>query len=175
MNNAIKTVIGILIVAAVLVGIFFILPGQVKYPLIQWYQNNFDDESAKVIEKGKLLTPKQLENKDNSFKVDATLGDLLDANAENVAWHCDVINRETGLYDLYGDGYKVDVQFTKQVQDDTSQHYTNEHIQIQVRAHYENGEVSFEKSSYSIAMAGYGVDEYSRKKIMEEFYKNVSK
>ena len=29
------------------------------------------------------------------------------------------------------------------------------------------------KSSYSIAVAGYGVDEYARKKIMEEFAKNV--
>ena len=173
MNNAIKTVIGILIVAAVLVGIFFILPGQVKSPLLQWYQTNFDDQAAMVIEKGKNLKPVQLEEKDPDFKVDSTLDELLRSNSTAVSWYAEALDKEAGRYILHANAYKVTVQYTKQNNDDTSQHFTNEHLELYINATIKNGEVVFEKASYGVNLKDSALDAYGRKKVMEEFEKNV--
>ena len=85
-NKVVRVILGIVIVAAVLVGGYFILPGQVKWPLTSWFQMNFDSDAAMVIEKGKLLKPTQLEDRDPDFKVDNTLDELLRSNSTGSSW-----------------------------------------------------------------------------------------
>ncbi len=173
-NKVVRVILGIVIVAAVLVGGYFILPGQVKWPLTSWFQMNFDSDAAMVIEKGKLLKPTQLEDRDPDFKVDNTLDELLRSNSTGSSWYAEVIDKETGKYVLHGHGYKVTVQYVKQNNDDTSMHYTNDHIEIYVNATIKNGEVVFEKASYGVNLKDTALDAYGRKRVMEEFAKNVN-
>ena len=53
-------------------------------------------------------------------------------------------------------------------------HYTNDHIEIYVNATIKNGEVVFEKASYGVNLKDTALDAYGRKRVMEEFAKNVN-
>ena len=48
-NKIARVVIGILIACAVIVGVYFILPGSVKNPITAWLQNTTDDNYIVIV------------------------------------------------------------------------------------------------------------------------------
>ncbi len=103
-NRITRIILGIIIALAALVGIYFILPGSVKYPLQAWFQKTFQSERYSITDTYK------------NAKVpgyDVTFGDLVDKAGDGGAWVVEVQEEsddgKSGKYYIHAYIKKVDV------------------------------------------------------------------
>lgn len=123
-NKIIRIIVGIAILAAILVGGYFILPGSVKWPLTQWYQENFDDNAKAVIDgvaAGTVPSHKGLDYKS-----------CFEAATDSPGWHAEKVLVDdvgNGSYDVFVDGYKCTVTMPSE-DNDAMKTLTNAHVRL---------------------------------------------
>lgn len=123
-NRIIRIIVGIAIIAGILVGGYFILPGSVKWPLTQWYQTNFDENAKTVMEgvwSGTLPGHKGLDYKS-----------CLETACDSPGWHVEKVVVDdvgNGSYQVYADGYKCTITMPSE-DNDAMKTLTNAHVQL---------------------------------------------
>ena len=124
-NKIGRIVLGIVIIAALLVGIYYILPGQYKNPLTASIQSATNNNYSVIVDKVKASTiPKHK---------GVTYDSALNAKTRNLAWTIKKVNVDDagdGLYDVYADGYKCTVTFENEATSDSMITQTNAHVRI---------------------------------------------
>ena len=104
-NRLVRIILGIVIGIAALVGIFFVLPGNLKNPMIEFWQKTFQKDSYAVAE---------YYQKQKVPKNDITFGEMI-ANCSNgsSAWVVETLaesdDKTTGQYTIHAYVYKVDI------------------------------------------------------------------
>ena len=126
MGNKIgRIVLGIIIIAGILVGGYYLLPGQVKNPITEKLQDMTDDNYAVVTGAVKAATiPK---NKGVTFE------SAMLKKTEHPAWTIKKISVDdagNGSYDVYADGYKCTVSMENETNDTGMVTFTNAHVQL---------------------------------------------
>ncbi len=123
-NKIGRIVLGIVIVCAIIVGVYFVLPGSVKNPLTAWIQNETDSNYAPIVDALKGATiPK---NKGVTFDSKVS---IMDGNAWTIK-KIDVDDAGNGTYDVYADGYKVTVSMENETNDTGMVTFTNAHVRL---------------------------------------------
>ncbi len=117
-NKIIKGVIAVIIIAAVLVGVYFVMPGQVKFKINQFYQENFDDNAAKYITEYKAM---------KIPGTDVTFDKAFENKAKNHSWYVEEVV-EGIQYKVHLNGYKMDIVYLQE-DGSNSQHFTNTHAE----------------------------------------------
>ena len=156
-NRIVRVVLGIIIGIAALVGIYLILPGNLKYPMQEWFQKTFQSSAYEVSEHYmKTKVPKQ----------DITFGDMI-ANCSNgsSAWVCEVLSesedKSTGLYTLHAYAYKVDVSMEHENGQENLQSYSQAGVEITFEVE-KKGKDNFVTRAYNV---------YIDEQYMNDFYK----
>jgi len=156
-NRVVRIVLGIIIVIAALVGIYLILPGNLKYPLQEWFQKTFQKDTYAVSE---YYMKTKVPNHDITF------GDMI-ANCSNgsSAWVCEVLteseDKSTGKYTVHAYAYKVDVAMEHENGQENLQSYSQ--AEVEVRFDVEK------KSDGKFVTRSYNV--YVDEQFMNDFYK----
>lgn len=123
-NKIARVVIGIVVACAVLVGVYFILPGSVKNPITAWLQNTTDDNYIVVVTA--LQNAKVPKHKKVSYQ------QMMESATENSAWTIEKVNVNDagdGSYLVYADGYKCTVAMENEVADNMITQ-SNAHVRI---------------------------------------------
>ncbi|HBZ02665.1 MAG TPA: hypothetical protein DEO83_02480 [Lachnospiraceae bacterium] len=124
-NKIGRIVLGIIIIVGILVGGYFLLPGQVKNPLTAKLQDMTDANYAVITGAVKNATiPK---NKGVTFDSAMT------NKTEHPAWTIKKISVDdagNGSYDVYADGYKCTVSMENETNDTGMVTFTNAHVQL---------------------------------------------
>lgn len=161
-NKIIRVVVGIVIAIGLLIGIYFILPGQYKWPITEAIQESTNDQYLNMI---------------NTYKAakvpntDVTFDQLLTTNCSNPAWHVEKVV-EGVSYQVIATGYKVDVQYVKELDPNSSIHYTNTSMKIVFDVTVkEDG--SFKTNGYSVAYGDAVQDDYGKKASLAKLAENV--
>lgn len=125
-NKIGRIVLGIVILAAVVVGVYFILPGQVKNPLTAMLQSNFDGDNYTPITDA-------LKNATIPKNKGVTFDSAMMSRTEHPAWtikKIEVDDAGNGTYDVYADGYKCTVSMENETNDTGMVTFTNAHVQL---------------------------------------------
>ncbi len=117
-NKIVKGILAVIIVAAILVGIYFALPGSIKYSINEFYQTNFDEKSEKLIKEYKSMKAPGTEK---------TFEQIMAAKCKSHNWYVETIVKDS-TYKVHLNGYKVDVIYPKE-DGSNNQHFTNTHIE----------------------------------------------
>ena len=125
-NGAVRVVIGILIGCAILVGAYFILPGNLKNPITAFLEKTFEgDKYTTVIDPIKECTvPKHKK---------VTLDAAMQAATKNAVWtykKTAVDKAGNGSYEVYCDGYKCTVSLENDQTADSMITHTNAHVRL---------------------------------------------
>ena len=149
-NKVLKVLLGIVIVAGICVGIFFALPASVKYNLVQFYQETFKKDEAKVMhETQKLMVP----------GTQVTFKRMLEANFKSTNWHVETL-AEGSSYVVKGGGYKGDISYPKE--DGTNNyHHTNCSVMYIFTVDI-NADGSQKVRNWSLEIDGILVSEYEK-------------
>ena len=158
-NRVIRIVLGIIIGLAALVGIYLVLPGNMKNPLIEFFQKTFQKGAYAVSEYYmQQQVPKQ----------DITFGDMIANCGDGSAWVTDVLQEaedgSTGQYEVHAYAYKVDVAMDQENGQENLKNYTQVPVEVrfQVKKVSENGESKYVTTSYAV---------YIEEEFMNDFYK----
>ena len=124
-NKIGRIVLGIVILCAIAVGVYYILPGSIKNPLTASLQNMTDDNYAIIVDQVKATTiPK---NKGVTYE------NAFINKTEHPAWTIKKISVDdagNGAYDVYVDGYKCTVSMENETNDTGMVTQTNAHVQF---------------------------------------------
>ena len=124
-NKIGRIVLGIIIIAGILVGGYFLLPGQVKNPLTAMLQDMTDANYAVIT--GALKSATIPKNKGVTFE------NAMINKTEHPAWTIKKISVDdagNGSYDVYADGYKCTVSMENETNDTGMVTFTNAHVQL---------------------------------------------
>lgn len=125
-NKIFRVVIGILVIAGVIYGIYFILPGQYKGPIRQAIQEMIDSDAKKLADE--YRNAKVPKNDGVTFEKM-----MLSASA-SPSWYVKTISEQadkvTGEYEVSVDGYKVTLEMPHENGQTNKQVYTNAHVKI---------------------------------------------
>jgi hypothetical protein len=130
-TKVVRWIIGILIGCAVLVGIYFILPGQYHYRIKEFIQKNTNRTYKEIVREMKTKMVPGYENR--------TFGDLMSKGTEASAWTVSTLTADksgNGTYQVYADGYKVDLDIEHAVNDDTNKSYSRAHVRLVFNIEY---------------------------------------
>ena len=122
-NKVSRVIIGIIVVVGLLIGIYFILPGQVKMPLKETIQSitmKFSEDVTRTLKNATVPN--------NS----TTFGSMM-ARYKGSAWTIgdktvDAIGNGTMV--VYADCFKCTVKMENQMTDDNSITHTNAHVRL---------------------------------------------
>lgn len=158
-NRVIRIVLGIVIALAALVGIYLVLPGNMKNPLIEFFQKTFQKNTYAVSEYYmKQQVPKQ----------DITFGDMIANCGDGSAWVTDVLQESedgsTGQYEVHAWAYKVDVGMDQENGQENLKNYTQATVEVRfnVKKIVEEGQSKYVTTSYNV---------YVEEDFMDDFYK----
>ena len=140
-----RFVIGIIIIAAVVVGIYFVLPGQYKNPITAVLQSATDSNYDTIVNtlKGSTI-PK---NKDVTFDK------AMIAGTANPAWTIEKVSVDdagNGTYKVYADGYKCTVTFENETNSDGMVTHTNAHIRLIFDVTKNGNEITIDKKTVTV-------------------------
>ena len=161
-NRVVRIVLGIVIGIAALVGIYLILPGNLKNPLLEFFQKTFQKDTYAVSEYYmKQQVPKQ----------DITFGDMIANCGDGSAWVTDVLQESedgsTGQYEVHAYAYKVDVAMDQENGQENLKNYTQATVEVrfQVKKVVEEGQSKYVTTGYNV---------YVEEDFMDDFYKTQS-
>jgi len=126
-----RVIIGIIIGCALLVGIYFILPGKYHYRIKEFLQGMFNKNYKAVCRELKTKTVPGYPN--------VTFDTLMKKGTEGSAWTADelaVDKAGNGTYQVYADGYNVDLDLEHVMNDDTTQSYSRAHVRLVFNVDY---------------------------------------
>lgn len=125
-NKIGRILLGIIILAAIFVGGWYILPGSVKNPILASYQQRTNDHYDELVGAVKAATvPK---NKKVTFDM------MMSGVSEDSCWTIEegsVDDAGNGTYKVYADAYKVTVAFENENNDDGMVTHSNSHVRLQ--------------------------------------------
>lgn len=124
-NKIGRIVIGIVVVVALVVGIYYILPGQYKNPIKATIQSKTISSYNDIVDTVSGCTVPN--NKDKTF------GDMMTSATGNPAWTIEEVSVDdagNGAYNVYADGYKTTVSFENETNDDGMVTHTDAHVRI---------------------------------------------
>ena len=158
-NRIIRIVLGIILGIGALVGIFFILPGNLKNPIIEFFQKTFQKGTYAVSEYYmQQPVPKQ----------DITFGDMIANCGDGSAWVTTVLRESedgtTGDYEVHAYAYKVDIAMEQENGQENLKNYTQTTVDIffNVTKTFDGKESKYVTTSYMI---------YLEEELMNDFYK----
>ena len=134
-NKIGRILLGIIILAAIAVGVYYILPGSIKNPLTQTIQSNTNDNYAPIVDALKAATfPK---NKGVTY--DSKLS-TQDSNAWTIK-EISVDDAGNGSYDVYYDAYKITVSVENSTNDTGMVTHTNAHVRLTFHVKKQGSEI----------------------------------
>ena len=139
-NKVARVLIGIVIAVAVIVGVYFILPGQMKNPLKSFLQSTFNSDYKQIIESMK-------EAKIKGHKT-VTYDEMMREDTSNVAWtveKLDVDEAGNGEYFVYLDGYKLELELDNPLVDDKNKSYNRVHCRYWFRVKKDGSTLTVDK------------------------------
>ena len=139
-NKVARVLIGIVIAVAVIVGVYFILPGPMKNPLKSFLQSTFNSNYKEIIttmQEAKIKGHKTL-----------TYDEIMRDKASNVAWtveKIDVDDAGNGEYYVYLDGYKLELELENPLIDDKNKSYNRVHCRYYFRVKKDGTSLTVDK------------------------------
>lgn len=124
-NKIGRILIGIVIVVAVFVVIWLVLPGQYKNPILATYQSKTNDNYDDLV--GTIQKSLVLKNKKHTYE------DMMLSATGNPSWTIEelaVDDNGDGSYWVYADGYKTTVSFENEENSDGMITFTNAHVRL---------------------------------------------
>ena len=126
-NKIGRIILWIVVICALVVGIYFVLPGQYKNPLTAKIQETIDGPNYNSVV-GTVKATTIPKNKG------VTYDSAMIKSTENCAWTMEkmAVNPDTGdgAYNVYCDGYKYTMSFEADENDDSMITQTNAHIRL---------------------------------------------
>ncbi|MCR5226624.1 MAG: hypothetical protein K6E27_05375 [Eubacterium sp.] len=134
-NKLGRIIIGIIIICALAVVIFMVLPGNLKFPLKAKLQNETNTNYAVIVDAVKNSSvPK---HKKVTF-------DQMMSCTDSPAWTIQKISVDdagNGMYDVFCDGYKTTVSWPNETNDDSMVTHTDAHVRIIFHVTKNNSEI----------------------------------
>ncbi len=134
-NKIGRILIGIIVLAAIAVGIYYILPGNIKNPLTATLQSNTNDNYAPIVDALKGATIP----KNKGITYDSKIS-VQDSNAWTIK-EISVDDAGNGSYDVYADAYKVTVSVENNTNDTGMVTHTNAHIRLTFHVNKNGSEI----------------------------------
>ena len=168
-NKIARIILGIVIIAAILAGVYVILPGRYKSPLTAWFQSNFNSNYNSVV--GPIKDATVPKHKDKTFD------SIMTAATTSPAWTIKEISVDdagNGMYEVYADGYKCTVTFENENTSDSMVTHTNAHVQLVFRVNKNGTEITMGDKEVKAGEKAYpdeiNVDTYTYKKTDDSTY-----
>lgn len=124
-NRIIRIILGIVIGIAALVGIYLVLPGNLKNPLIEFFQKTFQSKTYEVTQ---YYKDQKVPN------LDMTFGDMVENAGDGSAWVTDVLSESedgsTGQYEVHAYVYKVDIAMEQENGQENLMNYTQATVEL---------------------------------------------
>ena len=135
-NKIGRIVLGIVILCAIAVGVYYILPGSIKNPLTATIQEMTDDNYSIIVDqvKGSTIPKNKTVTYENAF-INKT---------EHPAWTIKKISVDdagNGAYDVYADGYKCTVSMENETNDTGMVTQTNAHVRLVFHINKQGNEI----------------------------------
>ena len=167
-NKIGRIVLGIIILCGLAVGIYFILPGSVKFPLKAKIQDSTDDNYATIVNTVKAATvPK---NKKVTYEQMMNVTD-------GPAWTIEKISVDdagNGMYDVFCDGYKTTVSWENEHNDDSMVTHTDSHVRVIFHINKKGSEITIGKDVVEAGKVAYPetiiIDDYDYNRTDESSY-----
>ena len=160
MSNRIgRVVFGLIIGIAALIGIYFVLPGNIKHPLQEWFQKTFQSSTYAVAEK-----IQQAKVPDH----DITFGTLFENVGSSSSWVVDVIEEDenTGSYEVHAYTYKIDMRLDQENGQDNLRNLTQVAVEIQFDV-TKKADGNYVTTRYLVKIDDQTQDDFYRKQVLD--------
>lgn len=162
-NKICKVVLGIVIAAVVLFGVYKILPGQFSGVIHQFFQELTDKNAKKIIEVySEANVP---DHKGVTFKA------MLVENGSNPSWYVEEVSESAGTYKVHANAYKVTLEMEKSDGGDSNKVYTRAHVEIVMDVTYSSEKATID--SISVYINDELQDDYYEKAAFDVMCQNV--
>ena len=157
MNNIVKAVIGVILGIAALVVIFLVLPGNLKNPMVEWFQSTFQKDKYETVE---YLKKQMVPGTD-----DITFEVLVDKAGGSGAWVIDTANvgddGKTGRYEIHAFVYKVDISMAQENGQENRKSFTQATAEITFFVERKPGtDREFVVTQYNLAIDDVGQNDF---------------
>jgi hypothetical protein len=134
-NRVIRVVLGIILAAAALVGVYFILPGGIKHPIQEKIQSWFMKDKYETVE---YLKKQKVPGTERTFE------DTINGCGSNGSWYIDVANvgddGKSGDYEVHAFVTKVDISMAQENGQENLKSYSQSTVDIQFNVRRKVGE-----------------------------------
>lgn len=137
-NKIGRIILAIVIVIAIALGVYAILPGQYKNPITQWWQTTSNEHDKTAID--------TLKSSEVPGHKGITFDKMMTSATANPAFtvKSSTVDKETGTgtLNINADGYKCTVEMNDVVNDDNAKTFTEAHLQLNFVVEMTNGKVT---------------------------------
>lgn len=167
-NKIGRIVFGIIFLVVLVVVIYMVLPGSIKFPLQAKIQDSTDTNYATIVNTVKAATvPK---NKKVTFE-------QMMSCTDGPAWTIKKVSVDdagNGMYDVYCDGYKTTVSWENETNDDSMVTHTEAHVRIIFHINKQGSEITIGKDVVEAGKVAYPdtlhIDDYDYNRTDDSSY-----
>lgn len=157
MNNIVKVVLGVIFSIAAVVVIFLVLPGNLKNPMVEWFQSTF--------QKDKYETVDYLKKQIVPGTEDVTFELLVDKAGSSGAWVVDTANvgddGKSGKYEIHAYVYKTDISMAQENGQENRKSFTQASVDITFYVDRKvGGEKEFVVTAYRLSIDDVGQNDF---------------
>ena len=147
-NRVIRVVLGIILAAAALVGVYFILPGSIKHPIQEKIQSWFMKDKYETVE---YLKKQKVPGSEHTFE------EMINGCGSSGSWYIDNANVDedgkSGVYEIHAFVTKVDISMSQENGQDNLKSYSQATVDISFSVRRKVGaEKEFTVTSYLITI-----------------------